>query len=65
MGIILFAIGFIEDIQAWDPTKGAMFWALGTIVSIPGFFFVYKLIRAYCTDDPRERENILRDIPEL
>ena len=47
LSTILIISGFIEDVQAWDPTKGAMFWLLGGLTGIPGFYVLKKLRDAW------------------
>jgi UPF0716 family protein affecting phage T7 exclusion len=38
-GFILFILGFIDDLEDWDPFDGFLFWASGLILFIPGLFF--------------------------
>ena len=64
LGIILIISGFISEINEIDPSRGIAFWVIGTIVSIPGFYFTFKTIQAFRAD-PMTRDEILRDIPEL
>ena len=40
---MLLILGFVEDVQAWDPTEGILFWVLGALTGIPGFYVLYKL----------------------
>ena len=65
LGIALFIIGFIEDVQAVDPTEGITFWCLGGIVMIPGGYYSYQFCKARRVKDPQDREDILNEIPEL
>lgn len=43
----LFIAGFIEDVREWDPTSGVLFWLLGTLSGLPGFYVICKLIHAW------------------
>jgi len=65
LGVVLFGIGFIQDIRAWDPSQGVMFWAIGVVVSIPGFYFTVKVIQAYRAPDEQTRQAILSEIPDM
>ena len=65
IGLILIGIGFIEEIQAVDPTEGIAFWVIGGIVMIPGGYYTYQFCKARRSTDLQEREDILNDIPEL
>ena len=65
IGIILIIVGFIEEVQAVDPTEGIAFWVIGGIVMIPGGYYTYQFCKARRTTDYQEREDILNDIPEL
>ena len=66
MSIILFSVGFIEDVQAWDPTEGASFWILSALVGIPGFYVLKKLREAWkAPPGSEERRLKLRDLPEM
>ena len=57
IGIIMFFWGLVHD-------QGIALWVVGVIVSIPGFYFTYKIIRAYLAD-PYERKEILDEIPDM
>lgn len=65
MGITLFALGFIAKIKEVDPFHGYLFFGSGLVLFIPGFFFLCKICQAYREQDEEERNNILRDIPEM
>mmetsp|Transcript_443 Transcript_443/g.472 ORF Transcript_443/g.472 Transcript_443/m.472 type:complete len:127 (-) Transcript_443:7-387(-) len=43
LGIVLIICGFVSEINSIDPSRGVCFWVIGAIVSIPGFYFTYKL----------------------
>jgi hypothetical protein len=43
VGIGLFILGFIEEVNDVDPTKGIMFWVLGVLVFSPGVFYTIQL----------------------
>ncbi|CAI2383306.1 unnamed protein product [Moneuplotes crassus] len=64
LGIILIILGFIEEVNEIDPTRGICFWIIGGICSIPGFYFTFKIIQAFRAN-PYERNEILSDIPDL
>ena len=63
LGIILFLLGFVKDLQEWDPFRGFLFWCTGVILFVPGTFFVFKLIQAYTAKDVFTCKNILGEIP--
>ena len=65
IGAISFSLGFVEDLQEWDPFGGFLFWGTGLILFIPGAYFCFKLILAYRAPDATARSNILREIPDL
>ena len=65
MGLTLFILGFIQDVQAADPGKGITFWVLGGFVMIPGGYYSFQFWRARRTRDLDERDEILDNIPEL
>ena len=64
IGICLFIIGFIDDVRAWDPSKGIAFWVLGILVSLPGFYYVVKLWQAFRAGPGLERQQIIDEIPK-
>ena len=63
LGIILFLLGFVKDLQEWDPFRGFLFWCTGVILFVPGTFFVFKLIQAYTAKDVYTCKTILGEIP--
>ena len=65
IGALLFLLGFVEDLQEWDPFHGFLFWGAGFILFCPGIYFVFKVFQAYRCVDPHQRSNILREIPDL
>eukprot|EP00347_Sterkiella_histriomuscorum_P011802 403371043 len=65
IGLLLFFIGFFEDMREWDPFNGFLFWGSGLVLAIPGFYYTYKVIQAYKATDENVRRNILRDIPDM
>ncbi len=65
LGVFLFLLGFVEDLQEWDPFHGFLFWGAGLVLFTPGCYFMAKFLQAYLAKDPLNRSNILREIPEL
>lgn len=65
IGLILFILGFIQQISAADPAVGITFHVLGAIVMIPGGYYTYKFYKAKKARSLDERDEILEDIPEL
>jgi hypothetical protein len=65
LGLVLFILGFIQDVAAADPGKGITFWTLGGIVMIPGGYYAYQFYRAKKATNEDDRDNILNEIPEL
>lgn len=65
LGLILFILGFIKQVEAADPGKGITFWTLGAIVMVPGGYYSYKFYKAKKALDRDERDDILDEIPEL
>ena len=62
----LIVLGFVEDVQAWDPTEGILFWILGALTGIPGFYVLYKLRKAF-KEEPgsAKRRMIMKDLPNF
>ena len=65
VGIVLFIIGIIMDMHEGNVMEGIVFWVIGTIVAIPGFYFTYKVWQAYKSDDKTVRQSILNEIPDM
>ena len=65
IGIVLFALGFVKDIQSWDPFRGFLFWGTGVILFIIGSYVVGKLIQAYNAKDVFSCKNTLNEIPQM
>jgi hypothetical protein len=65
VGIVLFCIGFVEEVVDVDPSKGIAFWVVGVLVFTPGVYYTVMLCRAYRARTPQERLRILRDIPDM
>ncbi|CDW74979.1 UNKNOWN [Stylonychia lemnae] len=65
VGLALFFVGFFEDMREWDPFNGFLFWGSGLVLFIPGFYYTFKVVQAYRTNDINVRNNILRDIPDM
>ena len=65
LGILLFLLGFVKELQAWDPFRGFLFWCTGVILFVPGTFFVFKLFSAYTAKDVFTCKNILSEIPSM
>ena len=65
VGLFLFIVGFSDGAQEWDPFNGFLFWGTGFILGVPGVYFCYKVVQAYRAKDLNERNNILREIPDM
>ena len=65
LGIILIICGFIKAISDRTPGGGIMFWVLGSIVIIPGGFYLYQFYKAKHAKLNNERKLILDNIPQL
>ena len=65
LGITLIICGFIKAISDHTPGGGVMFWVLGSIVIIPGGFYMYQFYKAKHAKKNNERKLILDNIPQL
>ena len=63
IGFILVILGIVLDIEYKDPTRGIALWVIGTLCSIPGFYYSYKFYQAIKASTPEERRNALSDVP--
>ena len=65
LGVTLIIMGFVHQINSFDPGRGLTFWILGGLVLIPGGFYVYQFCKAKRTKDAEMRTEILNEIPEI
>ncbi len=65
LGLVLFILGFIEEVAMHDPGRGITFWVLGLVVMIPGGYYSYQFWKAKRCEDEYKRNEILDQIPEL
>jgi len=61
----MFLIGLIENLRAWNVTEGVIFWSIGVLTAVPGFYFTYKICKAFRCTSEQERRAILNDIPDF
>jgi hypothetical protein len=65
LGIFLLVVGIFRWVIIESFNEGASFFALSTIILIPGIFYTYQFCKARLTKDRDSRREIMNDIPEL
>lgn len=65
-GVTLLILGFVEEFTNFkEPSRGIAFWVLSSLTLTPGSYFTLQFYRAFKAKTPSERQNVLRNIPEI
>lgn len=66
IGIIFLSVGLNDYFNAEDDRARAMsFLIFGSLMFVPGVYYIYQVYLACVAGSPEEREDILSDIPNI
>lgn len=62
IGVGLFAGGFVTFILSNDPKKSIVFWVVGSLVLIPGLYYLWNFISVWKTKNRKNKVEIVKEI---
>ena len=63
-GFLLIMGGIIEYSKENDASRGVAFWIIGAFCSVPGIFYIGRIIQVWRAQSNEEKLEIIQDIPQ-